>query len=126
MTSWATRLWGWVRNVWAKTGLWVKLAGVAAIALLGYIEYLRLKNKGLAKAAENLRRENIIKAAEVKIAYLEGLKQRNQLRLSQIPEEEAKIDGQIRDARKQAEEAKARIAGMTDEQIAERFRALGF
>jgi len=93
---------------------------------LGYIWYLRLKQKGLEKAAEDLRRENAIKQAEVQVAYLEGLKKRNATRLAQIPEEEARIDSQILAAKRQAEEARARIAGMTDEQIAERFRELGY
>lgn len=115
----------WFHGVWAKMSLWVKLAGLAAIAAIGYIWYLRLKRSGLEKEAEDLRSQNVIKAAEVRVAYLEGLKQRNQVRLDQIPGEEARIDQRIRDERKRLETTKARVAGMTDEQIAARFRELG-
>jgi uncharacterized protein HemX len=115
----------WLKGVWAKTGLWVKLAGLAILATLGYIGYLQLKRRGLEKEAEDLRRQNTIKEAEVKVAYLEGLKQRNQARLDQIPGEEARIDQRIRDERKRLEEAKARVAGMTDDQIAARLREFG-
>ena len=116
----------WLKGLWARTGLWVKLAGIAVVAALGYIGYLQLKRRGAEKEAEDLRRENAIKEAEVRVAYLEGQKVRNAARLAQIPAEAARIDGQILAAKRQAEEARARIAGMTDEQVAERFRELGY
>jgi hypothetical protein len=119
-------MWLWIKHIWARTGLWIKLAGLAAFSLLGYITYIQLKRRGLEREADNLRRENTIKSAEVKVAFLEGQKQRNRARLAQIPNEEVKIDEKIVAEKKKAEEARARIEGMTDEQIAARFRELGF
>lgn len=115
-----------IANAWARTSLWIKVAGLAVLAVLSYILYLRLKNRGLQKEAEDLRRRNAIARAEVQVSYLEGMKERNRERLAEIPGEVDRIDRQIVEQKKAAEEARARVAGMNDEQIAARFRELGY
>lgn len=116
----------WLANLWAKTALWVKLVALGVAAVAGYVLYLYLKNKGLQKEAEDLRLRNAIARAEVRVSYLEGMKQRNRERLAQIPGEVERIDQQLVEERRKAEESRARIAGLSDEQIAARFRELGY
>ena len=116
----------WLANLWARTALWVKLVALGVSAVAGYVLYLYLKNRGLEKEAEDLRRRNTIAQAGVRVAYLEGQKERNRARLAQIPGEVERIDAQLLEEKKKAEEARARIAGMNDDQIAERFRSLGY
>jgi hypothetical protein len=116
----------WLANAWARTSLWAKLAGFAVVSVLGYIGYLRLRNRGLAKEAEDLRRQNTIARSGVRVAYLEGMKERNRERLEAIPGEVARLDDQILAEKKAAEEARARVAGLDDDGVAARFRDLGF
>ena len=116
----------WLKGAWAKTGLWVKLAGIAILATLSYIGYLRLKSRGAEREAEVLRAELAVKTAEAQVAYLEGQKVRNAERLARIPAEAAALDASLRAERLRLVEAQGKIEGMTPEQVAARFRELGY
>lgn len=116
----------WLASAWAKTSLWIKLAGLAVAAVAGSFFYLYLKAKGLEKEARDLRLQNQISKAGHRVAYLEGQKERNRARLAQIPEEEDRLIRQITDEKKKAEEARARIAGMSAEELVARLKELGY
>lgn len=116
----------WIKNALARVSLWGKLAGIAIVAALGYIAYLKFKRRGAEDEAAKLRAEVEAKRATAEVAYLEGQKVRNAARLAEIPVESAALDQKIRDSRKRLVAAQARIEGMTDEQLAARFRELGF
>jgi len=116
----------WLATAWAKISLGAKLAVVALLGVVGYIGYIRLKRAGAEREADRLRGQLAIKAAEARVAYLEGQKVRNAARLAEIPAERAALDEQIKQERKRVVEVQKRINNLSDEQLAARFRELGY
>jgi uncharacterized protein HemX len=115
-----------IRAAWAKLSLWGKLAIISLSGMAVLLSYYFFKSKRLDRAAATQQQRIIAAKAEATVAYLEGQKDRNKERLAQIPEEEAALEEKLKTAKKQAEEAQARVAGMTDEAIAARFKELGY
>lgn len=115
-----------IKTAWTKLSFWGKLALISISGMAVLLSYYFFKSKKLDQAAAIHQQRMIAAKAEATVAYLEGQKDRNKERLAQIPEEEAALEEKVRTAKRQAEEARARVEGMTDEEIAARFKELGY